>query len=78
MFSVSITHHSKIRELNNGNKNWVMMPNTLLNHGSGTHIFWVMGDGNRVMSYENHKSKEPLNVLKLNFLNLLIIIPPKK
>ena len=22
MFSVSITHHSKIRELNDGNKNW--------------------------------------------------------
>ena len=35
-----------------------MMPNTFLSYG--THIFWVMSDGNRVMSYENHKSKQPL------------------
>ena len=28
----------------------------------GTHIFWVMSDRDRVMSYENNKSKQPLNV----------------
>ena len=38
---------------------WKQKPNELLNHGS--HHFWVMGDGNRVMSYGNNKSKQLLN-----------------
>ena len=33
-------------------------PNTLFNHG--THQFWVMGDGNRVIGDGNWKSKQPL------------------
>ena len=59
MFSVSITHHSKIRELSDGNKNWKQKPNGLLSHGS--HHFWVMSDGKRVMSYGNSKSKQSLS-----------------
>ena len=38
------------------------MPNTLLN--CGTHIFWVMGDGNKVMDNGNWKSKQPLSILE--------------
>ena len=54
MFSVSITHHSKIRELSDWNKNWKQSyenPNGFLSHGF--HHFWVM-------SYGNWKSKQPL------------------
>ena len=64
MFSVSITHQSKIRELSDGNKNWKQSyenPNNLFSHGS--HHFWVMSYGNRVMSYGNSKSKQPLSIL---------------
>ena len=71
MFSVSITHHLKIRELSDGNKNWKQSyekPNKLLSYGS--HHFWVMSDGNRVMSYGNTKSKHPLICAKV--LNGLI------
>ena len=35
------------------------MPNTLLSRG--THIFWVIGDGNKVMGDGNPKSKQPLS-----------------
>ena len=35
------------------------MPNTLLSRG--THIFWVIGDGNKVMGNGNPKSKQPLS-----------------
>ena len=63
MFSVSITHHSKIRELSDGNNNWKQKSNGLLSYGS--HHFWVMNYGNRVMSYENNKSKQPLIFLIL-------------
>ena len=39
-------------------ENWKQKPNRLLSYGS--HHFWVMDDGNRVMSYGNSKSKQPL------------------
>ena len=64
MFSVFITHHSKIRKLSDENKNWKQSyenPNNLFSHGS--HHFWVMSYGNRVMSYGNSKSKQPLSIL---------------
>ena len=35
------------------------MPNRFLSRG--THIFWVIGDGNKVISYGNNKSKQPLS-----------------
>ena len=43
-----ITHHSKIRELSDRNKNWKQKPNILLSRGF--HNFWVMSNGNRIMS----------------------------
>ena len=57
--SVSISHHSKIKELSDGNNNWKLNPKKPLSHES--HHFWVMGDGNKVMNYGNMKSKHPLN-----------------
>ena len=65
MFSVSITHHSKIRKLSDGNKNWKHSyenPNELLSYEF--HYFWVMSYENRVISYENSKSKPPFLFLK--------------
>ena len=59
MFLVSITHHSKLRELSDGNKNWKQKPIKLLSRGS--HHFWVMGDRNRIMSDRNNKSKQSLS-----------------
>ena len=59
VFSIFITHHSKIRELSDRSKNWKQNPNRLLRHGS--HHFWVMSYENRVMSYGNNKSKWSLN-----------------
>ena len=55
---------------------WKQKPNGLLSHGS--HNFWVMGDGNRVMSYENSKSKQPLSVrlvltLKPTFFTIQLV-----
>ena len=47
-YEKSITHYSKIRELSDGNKNLKQKPNILLSRGS--HNFWVMGNGNRIMS----------------------------
>ena len=41
--------------------NWKQKPNGLLIYGS--HHFWVMSNGNKVMSYGNHKSKQPLKHL---------------
>ena len=61
MFSVSITYHSKFWELSDRNKNWKQNyenPNNLFSNGS--HYFWVMSYGNRIMSYENLKSKQPV------------------
>ena len=37
--------------------NWKQKPNGLLSYGF--HYFWVMSDGNRIMSYGNMKSKHP-------------------
>ena len=58
VFSVSITHHSKIEKLSDGNKNWKQKPNRLLSRRS--YHFLVIGDENRVISDENNKSKQPI------------------
>ena len=68
MFSVSITHHSKVRELSDENKNWKQKSNRLLN--SGTHIFWVMGDRNIVMDDGNTKTKQPLIFFTLSSITM--------
>ena len=60
MFSVFITHHSKIRELSDGNKNWKQNPTSV--ESWVPHHFWVMSYENRVISYGNQKSKHPLNI----------------
>ena len=65
MFSVSITHHSKIRELSDRNKNWKHSyenSNELLSYEF--HYFWVMSYGKRVISYGNSKFKSPFLFLK--------------
>ena len=44
-------------------KNWkqnYVVPNGLLNYES--HHILIISYGNRVMSYENHSSKQPLNM----------------
>ena len=59
MFSVFISHHSKIKELSDGNKNWKQIQTEFFFFFfPGTYIFWVMSDGNKVMSYGNGKSKQ--------------------
>ena len=47
VFLVFMTHHSKIKELSDENLKLKTHPNKLLSRG--THQFWVMEDGNRVM-----------------------------
>ena len=47
VFSISMTHHSKIKELSDENLKLKTHPNKLLS--CGTHQFWIMDDGNRVM-----------------------------
>ena len=47
VFLVSMTHHSKIKELSDENLKLKTHPNKLLSRG--THQFWVMDDENRVM-----------------------------
>ena len=59
MFSIFITHHSKIRDLSDENNNWKQNSNKPISHGS--HHFWVIDDGNRVMRYGNMKFKHPFN-----------------
>ena len=51
VFSVSITHNSKIRELGDGNR-------VIVCHRS--HHFWVINYENWKLSYENRLSKQPL------------------
>ena len=54
VFSVSITHNSKIRELSNGNR--IMETELWLAKQSfcyGSHHFWIMSYENWDMSYEN-------------------------
>ena len=62
MFSVSITHNSKIRELSNGNRVMgieLSFAKRILSYGS--HHFWVMGYGNWELSYGNRPFKQPLS-----------------
>ena len=53
MFSVSITHNSKIRELSDGNKKLeTEFDASKQTSRYESHHFWVMSYGNGVMSYE--------------------------
>ena len=66
LFSVSITHNSKIRELSDGNR----VMETELSFAKqpfcyGSHHFWVISYGNRELSYENWLSKQPLNLQRV-------------
>ena len=61
VFSVSITHNSKIRELSDGNR----VMETELSFAKqpfyyGSHHFRVMSYGNRELSYQKSQSKWPL------------------
>ena len=61
LFSVSITHNSKIRELSDGNK--VMKTELLFVKQTfcyGSNHFWVMSYGNRELSYQKTQSKRAL------------------
>ena len=62
VFSVSITHNSKIRELSDGNR----VMETKLSFTKqpfcyGSHYFWIMNYENWELSYEIYQSKRPLN-----------------
>ena len=62
LFSVSITHNSKIRELSDGNR--VMETELLFAKQTfcyGSHHFWVMSYGNRELSYQKTQTKQPLS-----------------
>ena len=59
LFSVSITHNSKIRELSDGNR--VIETELLFAKQTfyyGSHYFWVMSYGNRELSYQKTQSKQ--------------------
>ena len=61
VFSVSITHNSKIRKLSDENKvmeTKLLCAKRILSYGS--HHFWVMSYGNWELSYGNKLSKQPL------------------
>ena len=58
MFLVSITHHSKIRELSDENKNWKQIQTNQTAVGSTSFELWVMKTKWWVM--ENTKFKQPL------------------
>ena len=60
MFLVFITHHSKIRELSDGNKNWKQCQTDF--SAVGPTYFWVMGD-------ENIKTKQLRVCLVFFFLH---------
>ena len=67
MFSVSITHNSKIRELSDGNrvmKTKLSFAKRILSYGS--HHFWVMSYRNWELSYENRPSKQPFGIEDIN------------
>ena len=54
LFSVSITHNSKIKKLSDGNR--VMKTELLFAKQTfcyKSHHFWVMSYGNRELSYQN-------------------------
>ena len=63
VFSVSITHNSKIRELSDGNRvmetelSFVKQPFCY-----GSNHFWVMSYGNRELSNQKRQSKRPLSI----------------
>ena len=62
MYSVSITHNSKIRELSDRNR----VMETKLSFAKqpfcyGFHHFWVMSYENRELSYQKRQFKRPLN-----------------
>ena len=66
LFSVSITHNSKIRELSDGNR----VMETELSFAKqpfyyGPHHFWVMSYRNRELSYQNRQSKWHLSFFDL-------------
>ena len=52
MFSVSITHHSKIRELSNGNR-VIVVPNGFLDMGPTIFELWVMKTELWLMEIDN-------------------------
>ena len=65
LFSVSITHNSKIRELSNENR--VMETELLFTKQTfcyGSHHFWVMSYGNKELSYQKTRSKHALSICK--------------
>ena len=65
LFSVFITHNSKIRELSDGNR--VMKTELLFakqNFCYGSHHFWVMSYRNWELSCGNCLSKQALKYLK--------------
>ena len=73
VFSISITHNSKIRELSGGNK----VMKTELSFAKqafcyGAHHFWIMSYGNWELSYGICQSKQPLRLhpLFLSHLSL--------
>ena len=64
VFSVSITHNSKIRELSDENKvieTKLLCAKRILSYVS--HHFWVMSYGNWELSYENRLSKQPIKFI---------------
>ena len=67
VFSVSITHNSKIRELSDRNRvmetelSFVKQPFCY-----GSHHFWVMSYENWELSYRNCESKQPLSSYRLD------------
>ena len=79
VFSVSITHNSKIRELSNGNRvieielSFAKQPFCY-----GSYHFWVMSYENRELSYQKRQSKWSFNFLLSNKkLRIQISFTPK-
>ena len=67
MFSVSITHHSKIRELSDGNKNWKQCQTDFSAMGPTYFELWVIETELWVMETQNPNS--PLVLLSINYIN---------
>ena len=65
------SHYSKIRELNDGNKNWKQIQTNQTNVGPTNFELWVMETELWVM--ENSKSKQPLYLTHLWHIFLLKI-----
>ena len=78
VFSVSITHNSKIRELSDENKKlktelWLAKP-TFFEIWDGSHHFWELSYGNWKLSDENCQSKQPLIFLTFLVFYYWIVI----